>query len=568
MPPATLQKVAGSPVHFFYGKQGFCIIVAQQVPVYCACCVIATHMNNLFKHAAADLPAAIVVFLVALPLCLGVAVASDAAPVAGLIAGIVGGVVIGFFSGSPLSVSGPAAGLTAIVAGAIGKLPGYEVFLVAVVLAGFFQIILGFARAGIIGDFIPNAVIKGMLAAIGLILILKQFPHLLGYDSVLEGEEAFQQKNKENTFETIWRAIQHPNLGALIIGTVSLGVLAVFESTFVKKHRLLKLIPGALVVVLAGIGINLLLGLWAPSYQLRNNHLVQLEVYRQPLEFFGNLSFPAFAAAFEGPVLKQVIITAVTIALVASIETLLSIEAVDNIDPDRRITPTSRELKAQGIGNMVSGLLGGLPVTSVIVRSSANVAAGGKTKLSTIAHGVLLLLSVLFIPKLLNLIPLAALAGILIFTGYKLAKIKLFQAHFKAGLNQFIPFVVTILAILFTDLLIGIFIGLTVGVYFVLKSNFKKAILLTEDEDRYLVRFRRNVTFLNKAPLKRMLESIPDGVAVLVDASRAEFIDHDIIELINDFEINAETRGIRVYFKYSRFQDVPVFKDSQQRQIK
>lgn len=525
-------------------------------------------MKNLFKHASNDLPAAVVVFLVALPLCLGVAVASDAAPIAGLIAGIVGGIVIGFFSGSPLSVSGPAAGLTAIVAGAIGKLPGYEVFLVAVVLAGLFQLVLGFARAGIIGDFIPNSVIKGMLAAIGLILILKQFPHLLGYDSVLEGEEAFQQKNKENTFQTLWRAVQHPNLGAMIIGTVSLGVLIMFESPFVKKHRLLKLIPGALVVVLAGVGINLLLGLWAPSYELRNNHLVQLDVFSQPLAFFTNLSFPAFTIAFSAGVWKEVLITAVTIALVASIETLLSIEAVDNIDPDRRITPTSRELKAQGIGNMVSGMLGGLPITSVIVRSSANVAAGGKSKLATIAHGILLLLSVLFIPKLLNLIPLAALAGILIFTGYKLAKIKLFKEHFKAGLNQFIPFVITILAILFTDLLIGILIGLVVGVYFVLKSNFKKAILLTEDEGRYLVRFRRNVTFLNKAPLKRILESIPDGVAVLIDASRAEFVDHDIIELINDFEINAETRGIRVYFKYSRFQDVPVFKDSQKRQIK
>jgi MFS superfamily sulfate permease-like transporter len=442
------------------------------------------------------------------------------------------------------------------------------VFLVAVVLAGFLQVILGYLRAGIIGDFIPNAVIKGMLAAIGLILILKQFPHLLGYDSVLEGEEAFQQKNKENTFETIWRALQHPHLGALIIGTVSIGILIAFESPFVKKHRLLKLIPGALVVVLVGVGINQLLGLWLPSYQLRDNHLVQLEVYQQPLDFFSSLSYPAFASASDSAVLKQVIIIAVTLALVASIETLLSIEAVDNIDPDRRITPTSRELKAQGIGNMVSGLLGGLPVTSVIVRSSANVAAGGKTKLATIAHGFLLLLSVLFIPGLLNLIPLAVLAGILIFTGYKLAKIKLFKTHFKAGLNQFIPFVVTILAILFTDLLIGIVIGLVVGLYFVLKSNFKNAIMLVEDDGRYLIRLRRNVTFLNKAPLKHILKSIPDGVAVLIDASRAEFIDYDIIELINDFEINAETRGIRVNFKYSRFQHVPVFKNIQQQQIK
>lgn len=520
-------------------------------------------MNKFFKNAGADIPAAIVVFLVALPLCLGVAVASDAAPITGIIAGMVGGIVIGLLSGSQLSVSGPAAGLTAIVASAIGKLPTYEVFLVAVVLAGVFQVLLGFLKAGVIGDFIPNSVIKAMLAAIGLILILKQFPHLVGYDVDPEGDESFFQKDNENTFTEIGNALARFTPGAIVIGLVSVGILLLFERKFIKKQAIFKFIPGPLVVVAAGILLNTLFKSSFPGLALGAEHLVQLDAFNNPLDFFKALPSPDFSGILN----KDVFIVAITIALVASIETLLSIEAVDKIDPQKRISPTNRELKAQGIGNMVSGLLGGLPVTSVIVRSSANVSAGGKSKLSTITHGVLLLLSVLFIPGLLNLIPLSALAAVLILTGYKLAKISIFKEYYKKGWDQFIPFIVTVVAILLTDLLVGIFIGLLVGVYFVLRSNYKSAIFTIKDEYRYLIRFRKEVTFLNKASLKAHLERIPDNTAVLIDATKSEFIDTDIVELVNDFIVNAETRGIRVYIKYAGGKHRSYFNDIANREI-
>ncbi|HSK13090.1 MAG TPA: SulP family inorganic anion transporter, partial [Phnomibacter sp.] len=401
-------------------------------------------MKNLFRNVGADLPASIVVFLVALPLCLGVAVASDAAPITGLIAGMVGGIVIGFFSGSNLSVSGPAAGLTAIVASAIGKLPTYEAFLMAVVLSGALQLILGYVKAGIIGDFIPNSVIKGMLAAIGLILILKQMPHLVGYDIDPEGSESFATKGGENTFSVLLGSFSRFTPGAVIIGLVAMGILLLFELKAIKRLRVFQLIPGALLVVLAGVGINMWFKGAFPHLYLGPDHLVQLDAFNNPIDFFKSLPSPDLSMVLN----KDVWIIAVTIAIVASIETLLSIEAVDKIDPLKRLTPANRELKAQGLGNLVSGLLGGLPVTSVIVRSSANVSAGAVGKLSAISHGFWLLLSVLFIPGLLNMIPLAALAAILIFTGYKLAKIKIFTEHYRKGWNQFIPFVITVVAIL------------------------------------------------------------------------------------------------------------------------
>ncbi len=521
-------------------------------------------MGSFFKNIASDFPASIVVFLVALPLCLGVAVASDAAPITGLIAGMVGGIVVGFLSGSSLSVSGPAAGLTAIVATAINKMPTYEIFLVSVVLAGVFQLLLGFLRAGIIGDFIPNSVIKGMLAAIGIILILKQMPHLVGYDMVPEGDISFVQTGDENTFTTLLHAVKRFNAGAIIIGFVSVGILLLFDSKALKAIKVFKLIPGALLVVLAGIGLNALFQLFFPELSLEKEHLVQLDAFDTPVAFFRSLPFPNFSAIFD----KEVLLTGFTIALVASIETLLSLEAVDKIDPQKRISPTNRELKAQGIGNMVSGLLGGIPLTSVIVRSSANVTSGGKTKLSAMMHGGWLLLSVLFIPGVLNLIPLSALAAILILTGYKLAKIKLFREHFQAGLNQFIPFVVTILAILLTDLLIGILIGMITGFFFVLRSNFVAGIFLQKDEGRYLIRFRRNVSFLNKATLKAMLGKIPNDSAVLFDASKSEFMDNDIVDLVNDFVVNAATRDIRVYFKQINREGNLFFEEHKDRTVK
>ncbi|HMP92235.1 MAG TPA: SulP family inorganic anion transporter [Phnomibacter sp.] len=520
-------------------------------------------MQKIFKTAGADIPAAIVVFLVALPLCLGIAVASDAAPVTGIIAGVVGGIVVGIFSGSQLSVSGPAAGLTAIVAGAIGKMPSYEVFLLSVVLGGAMQLALGLLKAGVIGDYIPNAVIKGMLAAIGLILILKQIPHFLGYDAVPEGDEAFVQKDQHNTFTEIWQAILHPTTGAIIIGVMAAAILLLFELKAIKKLRLFQIIPGPLIVVLAGTLINIWFKAGMPDWELKGNHLVVLDLFNTPVDFFKALPSPSFSAISN----SQVWITAFTLAIVASIESLLCLEATDKLDPEKRISPANRELKAQGVGNIVSGLLGGLPVTSVIVRTSANIGAGARTKMSTIIHGVLLLLSVLFIPNLLNLIPKAALAAILIFTGYKLAKISLFKAQYKAGWDQFIPFVVTVAAILMSDLLIGICIGIVTGLYFVLKNNFKSAIFYIKDSHRYLIRFRKEVSFLNKGLMKEILAKIPDNTAVLIDATKSVFIDKDIVDMVNDFIINAETRNIRVYIKYKSGQSSEFFTEVNRRII-
>jgi carbonic anhydrase len=504
-------------------------------------------IKRIFRNAASDIPSAVVVFLVALPLCLGVAVASDAAPVTGLIAGIVGGIVIGFLSGSQLSVSGPAAGLTAIVAGAIGKLPAYEVFILSVVIAGVFQLILGFLKAGLIGDFIPNSVIKGMLAAIGLILILKQLPHFVGWDSNPEGDETFVQSDSENTFSEVFRALDHVSAGAIIIGLVSSAILLIYEHKAIKSRKIFQLIPGPLLVVTAGILLQQWFKTSGYGLIIKPENMVQLSAFDRPLDFFKSLPSPHWAAIGN----SQVWITALTLALVASLETLLSLEAIDKLDPEKRLSPTNRELKAQGVGNIVSGLLGGLPVTSVIVRSSANTYAGAKSKLSTIIHGVLLLLSVLFFPQILNMIPKAALAAILIFTGYKLAKVSLFIEYFRKGWDQFIPFVITVSAILLTDLLIGICVGIFAGLYFVLRSNFRTAVFVIKDETRYLIRFRKEVSFLNKSLVKNIIEQIPDNRAVLIDATKSEFIDRDVIDLVNDFIINAESRQIRVYIKSS-----------------
>lgn len=520
-------------------------------------------MKRILRYAATDIPSAVVVFLVALPLCLGVAVASDAAPVTGLIAGIVGGIVIGFLSGSSLSVSGPAAGLTAIVAAAIGKMPSYEVFLLSVVIAGVFQLVLGFAKAGIIGDFIPNSVIKGMLAAIGLILILKQLPHFVGWDANPEGDETFLQADAENTFSEIFRSLNHISAGALIIGLVGAVILIIYEKESIKSKRIFQLIPGPLVVVIAGILLQRLFAGSSAALSIKPENMVQLEIFSHPVGFFKSLPSPDWSSVVN----SQVWITAITIALVASLESLLSLEAIDKLDPFKRISPTNRELKAQGVGNMVSGLLGGLPVTSVIVRSSANINSGARSKMSTIIHGSFLLVSVLFFPGILNMIPKAALAAILIFTGYKLAKVGLFREYYRKGWDQFIPFVVTVMAILLTDLLIGICVGIITGLYFVLRSNFKTAVFIMKDDTRYLIRFRKEVSFLNKSLIKNIFEQIPNDRAVLIDATKSEFIDRDIVDLVNDFIVNAESRFIRVYIKYGTSNGKAFFNDISKRVI-
>src|SRR5690242_10860581 len=411
-----------------------------------------------------DLPSSVVVFLVALPLCLGIALGSGAPLFSGIIAGMVGGIVIGAFSGSQLSVSGPAAGLSTIVAAAILKLDVYEAFLVAVVLGGIFQIILGFLKAGILGDYIPSSVIKGMLAAIGVILILKQFPHLVGYDANPEGDETFSQTDGDNTFSGLYDGLRHLLPGALIIGLISLAIMVIWENVVAKKAKFLQMMPAPLIVVAVGIIINETFKTSSPAFAIKESHLVSIPVATSVNGFVSFFTFPDFSHIFN----YNIWLTGFTIAIVASLETLLNIEAADDLDPYQRVTPTNRELMAQGAGNMISGLIGGLPITSVVVRTSANINAGARTKMSAIFHGVLLLLSVAFIPKLLNLIPLSALAAILIYTGYKLAKPSLFVNFYKKGWDVFVPFVLTIVAILLTDLLKGILIGCVVGMFFVI----------------------------------------------------------------------------------------------------
>lgn len=502
-------------------------------------------VNSYVKNIGSDLPSAIVVFLVALPLCLGVALASNAPLFSGIIAGFVGGIVVGALSGSQLSVSGPAAGLTAIVVAAVLKLPTFETFLLSVFIAGILQLALGFVKAGVVGDYIPNGVIKGMLAAIGLILILNQFPHLLGDDSHFETDEGVRQASQGTLFSNFFTAFAHITPVALLIGGVCLAFHFIWEKIVANKKGAIKLIPAPLLVVFLGVGINLA---FQDAGALKGEHLVTIPQASSAHEFFSFFTHPDFSALSN----KEVWITALTFAIVASLETLLSIEAVDDLDPYQRVTNKDRELKAQGIGNMISGLIGGLPVTSVIVRSSANVNAGAKSKMSTIMHGALLLICVALIPGLLNLIPKAALAAILIFTGYKLAKPSLFKAFYKKGWDQFLPFVITIVAILLTDLLVGVLIGIGVGLFFVVRSNFKTSVFVVHDENKYLFRLRKDVSFLNKPIIKNKLEEVPENSFVLIDASRADFIDKDIVEVIEDFMIHAPLKNIRTEVKYSQ----------------
>lgn len=508
-----------------------------------------TGAKDYLKSFSSDFPASIVVFLVALPLCLGIALASNAPAFSGLIAGIVGGIVIGFASRSQLSVSGPAAGLTAIVIAALIALPSFEAFLLAVMIAGVFQILLGFLKAGIIGDYVPNAVIKGMLAAIGLILIINQVPHLLGDDSHFETDDGIG-KAEGNIFSNFINAFAHITPIALLIGGIGLAFHFVWEKMTAGRKGFIRLVPAPLLVVLIGVGINMIYNS-STGNGLLGEHLVNIPVASSTSEFFSFFSRPDWGQLGN----YQVWLTGATIALVASLESLLSIEAIDDLDPYQRVTPTNRELKAQGLGNLVSGFVGGLPVTSVIVRSSANVNAGARTKMSAIYHGMLLLLCVAFIPVVLNLIPKAALAAVLIFTGYKLAKPALFIAFYKKGWDQFLPFVITIAAILATDLLKGVIIGIGIGLFFVIRSNFRSSVFVVSDANKYLFRLRKDVSFLNKPIIKNRLEKVPSGSYVLIDASRADFIDKDIIETIEDFLIHAPLKDITAELKVSTSRD-------------
>ncbi len=502
--------------------------------------------NGLFAHWRQDLPASLVVFLVALPLCLGIALASGAPLFAGLIAGIAGGLVVGALSQSPLSVSGPAAGLAVVVLSAIQSLPSYQAFLLAVVLAGLLQILLGVARAGLVSNYFPSAVIKGMLSAIGIILILKQIPHAVGYDANYEGDESFWQADGYNTFSGLIHLFREAlSPGAVIISVLSLVFLFWWESGRVKKSPWMKLMPGPLVVVAFGILGNLVFQQFAPALAIGSEHLVSVPIAASASEFLAQFSFPDFSQATN----KDVWLAGLTLGLVASVETLLNIEAVDKLDPLRRNTPPNRELMAQGAGNIVSGMLGGIPVTSVIVRSSANVNSGAVSKLSAIAHGALLLVCVVAIPAVLNLIPLSALAAVLISIGYKLAKPEIFVRKYRKGLAHFIPFVVTILAILFTDLLVGVCIGLMVGAFFVVRQNYHSAISMYQDGNNYLLRFKKDLSFIHKFELKGYLSQIPEESNVLIDLSMVSFVDLDNAEILNDFIATAKDKGIQVNLK-------------------
>lgn len=489
-----------------------------------------------------DLKASLVVFLVALPLCLGIAIASGAPPMSGLIAGIVGGVIVGAFSKSHVSVSGPAAGLTVIVLDSISSLGTFELFLGALVAAGLIQLILGFAKAGVLGYYFPHSVIKGMLTAIGLILILKQIPHALGYDKDFIGDFAFQQMDKHNSFTEIYYAFQYYSPGAIPIVLIALAILIFFERPQVKNHKLLGAVPGALWAVLSGILLNSLYAKVQPEWLLKDEHLVSIPSLTSLSQLPSLLTFPDFGLIAD----SAFWIVAVTLAVIGSIETLLSIEAGDKMDPYKRITPSSKELVAQGIGNTISGLIGGLPVTAVIVRTSANIASGARTKLSAIFHGVLLMVLVLSIPGFLNQIPLSCLAAVLFMVGYKLAKPSIFIHEFEKGWNQFLPFIFTVIAILLTDLLVGIGIGMVVGLFFVMKTNFQRSVTVTELNGNYLVKLQKDVSFLNKAPLMKELTQIPEGSNVILNASKAVFIDHDIQEVLNDFIASAHSKNITI----------------------
>ena len=503
----------------------------------------------MFKELKHDLPASIVVFFVAVPLCLGIALASGAPLFAGIIAGIVGGIVVGVASGSPLGVSGPAAGLAVIVLTSITTLGGsWPAFLTAVVLAGIIQLILGYAKAGFIAHFFPSSVIKGMLTGIGLLIILKQIPHALGWDKDMEGDDAFVQADGQNTFSEIFKAFDFVTPGAFLIAAISLAILILWDKILIKKHKIFQLIQAPIVVVFLGILMNYFYQNGILNFSLAADQVVRIPVPHSATEFFGQFTFPDFSAITNLEVWK----IAFVIAIVASLETLLCVEATDKLDTDKRITPTNRELKAQGLGNVISGLIGGLPITQVIVRSSANINFGGKTKMSAILHGVFLLMSALTIASILNRIPLASLAAILLMVGYKLAKPSLFKQMYKLGWEQFVPFTATVIAILATDLLKGITIGMLFGIFYTLRHSYRNShhlkVIKTNEEVHELhhLVLAEEVSFFNKASVIKVLDAIPANSKVIIDCSKSISIAYDVIELIKDYEINAKTKNIIV----------------------
>lgn len=511
---------------------------------------------NLFKNLKNDLPAGLVVFLVALPLCLGIALASGAPLFSGVISGIVGGIVVGVLSDSKLSVSGPAAGLTVIVFSAIATLGSFEAFLVAVVLSGIVQLILGYLRAGIIGHFFPGSVITGMLTAIGLSIILKQIPHAFGMDLNDVDLSAFHDKYGENSISEIFLSIKYALPGAVLISVLSMAILFLWDTKRIKSNAILKLIPAPLLVVVLGLLMNGVYHMWIPAWAIESSHLVSLPEVSGFSSLVDQLTFPKFSALSN----PEVYVVAITIAIVGSLESLLSLDAADKLDPEKRISSPNQELKAQGWGNIISGLIGGIPLTAVIVRSSANINAGAKSKLSAVFHGALLLVSVLFLAPFLNYIPLAALAAILIHVGLKLNKISIYKKAIKGGWDQAVPFFVTVVVILFTDLLKGIGVGIVVGFIFVLKANFRSAVIRTQVNNNYLIQLTRSMYFFNKAQLRRILQRIPEGANVLIDGTRIDFIDKDIQQTIDDFVVTSKMKNITVTLKKSDTAAIDMFR--------
>ncbi len=516
-----------------------------------------TPKKNLFANLKSDLPSGLVVFLVALPLCLGIALASGAPFFSGIISGIIGGIVIGMLSNSPLSVSGPAAGLAALVMGAIVSIGDYSLFLCAVVIAGVLQIILGLAKLGGIANYIPSSVIKGMLTSIGILIIAKQLPHAFGYDKDEKGNITELLPYGQEDLHELLQPLQHVEVGVLLLCLLSIIIMVLWEKPVIKKR--VKFIPGALVAVIVVVAVN---EIWIRSGSLlavQNEHLVQIKVAKSANEFFSFFTLPNL----DGFLNSTVIVYGVIIALIASLETLLSIEAIDNLDPERRVTNTNRELFAQGVGNTVAGLVGGLPVTSVIVRSSANVNSGAQSKLSTIIHGVLLLVSIILIPFLLNMIPLSSLAAILLITGYKLAKPSVFRNFWKAGKYQFVPFIITVIVIIAIDLfkavpvlsgkglLVGVLSGIVAAAGAVLYGNLKNSYSFHKEEhhegDTIRIQLAEEVSFLNKAAIRQTLDDVPGNSRVVIDASASRYIDFDVIEQIKEFrDIKAPLKEIQL----------------------
>ena len=500
---------------------------------------------NLFANLKSDFASGLVVFLVALPLCLGIALASGAPLFSGIISGIIGGIVVGVLSNSHLSVSGPAAGLTAIVLAAITTLGSFEAFLVAVFLAGVFQLILGFIKAGSISSYFPNNVIEGMLAGIGVIIILKQIPHAFGYDPDFEGDLDFFQPDGQNTFSELFEIVKHVQVGSIIICLVSLAILIIWTKVeFLKK---LKLVPAALVAVIVSIFLNEFLISSGGDFAVLEDHLVKLPVPKSFAEFQDIFVFPKFSEITN----TKVLLVAFTIAVVASIETLLCVEAADRMDAQKRYTDSNVELKAQGIGNILSALLGGLPMTSVVVRTTANNAAGAKSKMSAIIHGVLLMVCVLAIPTILNKIPLATLAAVLLMVGYKLANPKTIKHFWDKGIYQFVPFIVTFVVVVGKDLLWGVGMGLACSIVFVLKGNLSRAYNFRKEQlsdgDILHIDLAQEVSFLNKAAIKTTLNSIPENSKVIINAAETVYISHDVLDLIREFKkVRAKDENIKL----------------------